>query len=43
MPAQMDAVPPRRGGNGLRWLSIGTGLSFLALLGMLVWTVECNA
>ncbi len=32
-------VPIGREGNGLRWVSIGAGLSTLVLLGSLVWTV----
>ena len=35
--------PVERGGDGLRWISIGLGVSCLALLGALVWTVKVLA
>ena len=33
------AVPVRRGGDGLRWLTVGVGISSVALVVSLVWTV----
>jgi cytochrome c oxidase subunit 2 len=32
-------VPVERGASGLGWISIGVGISFIALLGSLIWTV----
>ncbi len=33
------SVPPTRAGGGLRWIAIGLGISGVALLGSLIWTV----
>jgi cytochrome c oxidase subunit 2 len=35
----IDTVPVARGSGGLRWIGIGVGISSVALLGSLVWTV----
>jgi cytochrome c oxidase subunit 2 len=32
-------VPVERGASGLGWISIGVGISFIVLLGSLIWTV----
>lgn len=37
--ADIRAVPPTRAGGGLRWIAIGLGISGVALLGSLIWTV----
>lgn len=33
------AIPPERGAGGISWIVIGVGISTVALLGSLVWTV----
>lgn len=35
----LASVPVERGGNGLKWISIGVSLSSVALFGTLIWTV----
>ena len=35
----VERVPVERGPNGVSWISIGVGISFVVLVGSLVWTV----
>ena len=37
--ATIASVPVERGGDGLRWIYIGVGISSVALFASLVWTV----
>ncbi len=39
----IESVPVDRGGNGLPWFYWGIGLTTIALLGSLVWTVQVIA
>jgi cytochrome c oxidase subunit II len=41
--AETRAVPISRHGNGIRWIWIGVGVSFVPLLATLVWTVAVLA
>jgi cytochrome c oxidase subunit 2 len=38
-----EPPPVARGGDGLRWIQVGTGLTALTLLGSLVWTLQTLA